>query len=128
MLCATSTGLGNIVGAILRSSGGPNVNNHHKRNITAIGSAPRATAVARDTWPRILRNEWTHMRETLRKAFGSVNSPPREEGCLRHRRRRGGRPPRNLACERPPRICRRTPREEGRPRKRPSNSFGVAPG
>src|SRR5690348_4977264 len=81
MLCATSTGLGNIVGAILRSSGGRNVNNHHKRNITAIGSAPRATAVPRDTWPRILRNEWTHMGQTLRKAFGSVNSPTQEELC-----------------------------------------------
>src|SRR5262245_57672446 len=83
MLCATSTGLGSIVGAILRSSGGPSVNNHHKRNIAAIGIAPRATAVPRETWPRIFRNEWTHMRQTLRKAFGSVNSlnsPPHEEG------------------------------------------------
>src|SRR5215467_14676043 len=103
MLCATSTGLGSMVGAILRSSGGPNVNNHHKRNIAAIGIAPRATAVPRDTWPRILRNEWTHMGQTLRKAFGSVNSPPHEAS------RGGGRSHRNVACERPPRPLSRPP-------------------
>src|SRR5262249_40677097 len=67
-----------MVGAILRSSGGPNVNNHHRRNIAAIGSAPSATAAPRETWPRIFRKESNHMRQTLRKASGPVNSPRRE--------------------------------------------------
>src|SRR5262245_2000735 len=67
-----------MVGAILRSSGGPSVNNHHRRNIAAIGSAPSATAAPRETWPRIFRKESNHMRQTLRKASGPVNSPPPE--------------------------------------------------
>ena len=58
-----------MVGAILRSSGGPDVDSHHNKNITIIGIAPRTTEAARGTCPRIVTSEWSFMRQTLRKTL-----------------------------------------------------------
>src|SRR5437016_2587083 len=73
MLCATSTGLGNIVGAIRRSSAAPDVKIHHSRKIATIGMAPRTIAAQRGTWLRIVTKDWKRIRQTLRKGFGPVN-------------------------------------------------------
>jgi hypothetical protein len=53
MLWTTSAGLGKIVGAILLSSTGPAVKNHHRRRIPRMGITPRKMDAWLDTLPRI---------------------------------------------------------------------------
>src|SRR5262252_4719553 len=75
MLWTTSTGLGSMVGAIRRSSGAPNVNNHHSSNIATTGTVPSSTDDTRPTRPRIVRKELSDMRQTLRKTVPACQLP-----------------------------------------------------
>src|SRR5262245_45734047 len=57
-----------MVGAIRRSSGGPNVNHHQSRNIAAMGIETRIMDAVRGTRPRIWAKDCSDIKSDVTKS------------------------------------------------------------